>query len=288
MKFLITGANGQLGTAFGQLLGERAEGFGHALDIGESGAVEAALLRVAPDVVLNAAAMTHVDTCEREPQRAHRENALAPEVLAAMCARHGARLLHVSTDYVFSGTGATPFAENATPAPRSVYGRTKLEGEARVQAALPEALIVRTSWVYGRGRNFVAAILAQAAAGNPIRVVDDQRGRPTRALALAEGILALVERAAHGVYHLANGGEEATWWDLARAALDEAGYEGTDVERISSDSLTVDAPRPAYSVLDCDKAAQEGIRLGPWREALREHLRSDDAPEGVLRRERSA
>jgi len=281
MEFLVTGAAGQLGTALLQILGDRATGFGHELDIGDPGAMEAALLRAAPAWVLNAAAMTHVDRCEREPARARRENARAPEALAAMCARHGVRLLHVSTDYVFSGTGETPFAENATPAPRSVYGRTKLEGEARVQAALPDALIVRTSWVYGRGRNFVAAILAQAAAGRPLRVVDDQLGRPTRARDLAEGIVALVERDAAGLYHLANGGAAATWWDLARAALDEAGYGDTPVARIASDALQVDAPRPAYSVLDCGKAAREGVALRPWPEALRHHLRSDDAPGGV-------
>ena len=280
MKALVTGAAGQLGTALCAVLGSRAVGFGHELDIGDPIAVGSALSVHTPDIVLNAAAFTQVDRCEREPGLAHRENALAPEALAAACKEAGCGLVHVSTDYVFDGEGEVPFKESDPPTPRSVYGRTKLEGEARVQASLESALIVRTSWVYGRGRNFVAAILDQAANGKPIRVVDDQRGRPTRAHDLATGILALVEGGAAGLYHLAGGGE-ATWWDLARAALDGAGWGDVEVARIGSHELQTDAPRPSYSVLDCSQAAQRGVELPDWRDALMRHLRSDDAPEAV-------
>ena len=277
MRALVTGAAGQLGTALLQVLGGDAQGHGHALDIGEAAALRDALRQSRPDVVLNAAAMTQVNRCEREPARAHRENALAPEVLAIVCADLGVGLVHVSTDHVFSGEGQRPWCEEDTPAPRSVYGRTKLEGEARIQAALPDALIVRSSWIYGRGRNFVAAILAQATEGRPIRVVDDQRGRPTRALDLARGLVALVEGGAHGLYHLAGGGE-ASRWDLARAALDEAGHPDVNVARIRSHEIQTDAARPAWSVLDCRRAARDGVELPDWREALRAHLGSDDAP----------
>jgi len=277
VKALVTGAAGQLGTALCANLGSDAVGFGHELDIGDPVAMDSALAVHAPEVVLNAAAFTQVDRCERESALAHRENALAPEALAKACERAGCRLVHVSTDYVFAGEGETPFKESDPPAPRSVYGRTKLEGEARVQAVLPNALLVRTSWVYGRGRNFVAAILEQAAKDKPIRVVDDQHGRPTRAKDLAEGILALVEGGACGLYHLAGGGE-ATWWDLARAALDGAGYAAVEVARIGSHELRTDAPRPKYSVLDCSRAAHRGVELPDWREALTEHLCSEDAP----------
>ena len=280
MRALVTGTAGQLGTALRQVLGPDGIGRGHELDIGNAAAVDEELQRTQPEIVLNAAAFTHVDRCEREPRLAHRENALAPEALATVCAERGVRLVHVSTDYVFSGEGERPWREEDPPAPRSVYGRTKLEGEARVQAALPEALIVRTGWVYGRGRNFVAAILAQAAEGGPLRVVDDQRGRPTRALDLAQGIVALVEGGAHGLYHLAGGGE-ASWWDLARAALDEAGYPDMAVARIGSHEIQTDAARPAWSVLDCGRAKGLGVELPDWREALRIHLSSDDAPPQV-------
>jgi dTDP-4-dehydrorhamnose reductase len=283
MRALVTGGAGQLGSALQGVLGDETEAFGHELDIGESAAVEGALRQFRPDVVFNAAAFTQVDRCEREPRLAHRENALAPEALATVCAELGVRLVHLSTDYVFSGEGDRPWRENDAPAPRSVYGRTKLEGEARVQAVLPEALIVRTSWVYGRGRNFVAAILAQVNADGtdtPIRVVDDQYGRPTRAHDLAAGLVALVEGGAHGLYHLAGTGE-ATWWDLAREALDAAGHPDVAVARIGTHEIQTDAARPAWSVLDCEKAAGFGVTLPDWREALRAHLRSDDAPAGV-------
>ncbi len=280
MRALITGGAGQLGWALQGALGKNAEAKGHELDIGDAAAVGGALRQLQPEVVFNAAALTQVDRCEREPALAHRENALAPEVLASVCADLGIRLVHISTDYVFSGEGDRPWQEDDTPAPRSVYGRTKLEGEARVQAALPETLIVRTSWVYGRGRNFVAAILAQAGGNQPIRVVNDQYGRPTRAHDLALGLLALVERGARGVYHLAGTGE-TSWWGLAREALDAAGHPDVSVARIGSHEIQTDAARPAWSVLDCEKAARLGVVLPDWRQALRAYLRSEDAPVDV-------
>jgi dTDP-4-dehydrorhamnose reductase len=236
-----------------------------------------------PDVVVNAAAYTHVDRCEREPEAAWRANAEAPGVLAEACSRIGSRLLHLSTDYVFAGDADRPYTEDDPPAPRSTYGRTKLEGERRVQGVSGDHLIVRTSWLFGRGRNFLAAILAQARArrrgeaSGPLRVVDDQLGRPTWADDLAAGLVSLVEARATGLYHLAGGGV-ASWWDVARATLDEAGFADLVIERIATSEMHLDAPRPAWSVLDCSRAEALGIRLRPWREAVAAYLRSEDSP----------
>jgi dTDP-4-dehydrorhamnose reductase len=290
-RWIVTGCRGQLGYALCRQL-EASEACDLVaavdlpeLDVSDPAAVEHLVVGagLAPDVVLNAAAFTHVDRCEREPETAERANAVAPGLLARACAAGGARLVHVSTDYVFDGQSDRPYRETDPPAPRSAYGRTKLEGERRVAAASAGFLVVRTSWVFGRGRNFVAAILAQAEArrrgeaAGPLRVVDDQRGRPTYAEDLAAGIRALVEADARGLYHLAGGGV-ATWWDLARATLDATGHRDVVIDRIGSEELQVDAPRPAWSVLDCTKAEALGVRLRPWREALRAYLESPESP----------
>jgi dTDP-4-dehydrorhamnose reductase len=152
-----------------------------------------------------------------------------------------------------------------------------------VLAASPSFLVVRTSWVFGRGRNFIAAILDQAGkrrrgeAEGPLRVVDDQTGRPTYAVDLAAGIWRLVEVGATGLYHLANEGA-ATWWELARFCLDEAGCRDLPIQRIRSSELRVDAPRPAWSVLDTSKAQTLGVVLRRWEEAVRAYLASEASP----------
>jgi dTDP-4-dehydrorhamnose reductase len=290
-RWIIAGCRGQLGSALEQRLGDRPDAEVLAavdlpeVDLAETDAVEQLFDSVSapPDVLINAAAFTHVDRCEREPDAARRGNVDVPAVLARACARRGVRFVHVSTDYVFAGDSEIPYREDDPPAPVSSYGRTKLAGEREVLAICPEALIVRTSWVFGRGRNFIAAILDQAAqrrsgeANGPLRVVADQNGRPTYAGDLAAAILALLERNATGLFHIANAGV-ATWWDLARAALDESGYSDLTVERIRTDELTLDAPRPKWSVLDCSKAERVGVEMRDWREALVAYLKAPDSP----------
>lgn len=285
MRCFVTGAGGQLGSALRRLLGGDCSLFrGHDLDVTDAAGVASALRDCVggpPAVLVNAAAFTQVDRCEREPELAERVNAVAPAALAKVCRELSVRLVHVSTDYVFDGEARAAYRETDAPAPRSVYGRTKLAGERAVLAASPDALVVRTSWVYGRGRNFVAAVLAQAervrGGEGSLRVVDDQRGRPTYAADLAAGLLALVERGCSGLYHLANAGE-ATWWEVARAALDLRGFDDLPIQRIRTEELALAAPRPRHSVLDCEKAGQEGVRLRDWREALAAFLDSEDAP----------
>ena len=291
-RWLIAGCRGQLGHALGERLAadphhEVVAAVGREeLDLADPQAVATLFDGLAsnpPDVAVNAAAFTQVDRCEREPEAAERGNTIAPSVLAEACEKRGIRLVHVSTDYVFSGDSPIAYREQDEPKPRSVYGRTKLAGEERVLTTSANALIVRTSWLFGRGRNFIAAILAQAherragRASGPLRVVDDQYGRPTYAHDLAEAIVYLVERGAGGFYHVANRGV-ASWWELARASLDGAGYEDLNVERIRTDELTVGAPRPIRSVLDCSKAEALGVKMRSWKDAVSAYLASSDSP----------
>jgi dTDP-4-dehydrorhamnose reductase len=299
-RWLIAGCRGQLGHALCERLAEdpRNEIVASVdlpeVDLADAQAVEAlfdGLEAAPPNVVVNAAAFTHVDRCEREPEAAERGNATIPAVLVEACDKRGIRLVHVSTDYVFSGTSQVAYREQDEPKPRSVYGRTKRTGEERVMVASPDSLIVRTSWLFGRGRNFIASILEQAReirAGNrtePLRVVDDQVGRPTYARDLAEGIVFLVEHRAIGTYHVANFGV-ATWWELARACLDAAGYEDLSVERISTEELKTDAPRPKQAVLDCAKSEEFGVRMPDWSEAVKDYLASADSPLSAEREDR--
>jgi dTDP-4-dehydrorhamnose reductase len=278
--FLLTGGSGQLGSALQRALAARggaAVVLSHAqLDIADGAALERAVRGCDARVVVNCAALTKVDTCEREPELAERVNARAPARLARACAARGAKLVQLSTDYVFAGDAQRPYREDDAPAPRSVYGRTKLAGE-RAALEAPGALVVRTSWVYGRGRNFPAAILAQAREGKPLRVVADQRGRPTYAADLAEAILRLIDAGAAGIVNFANDGE-ASWLDFARAVLDGCGFADRPIQPLTTDQLGLPAPRPRYSVLDLGKARAFGLAPRDWRAALAAYLASDEAP----------
>ncbi len=301
MRWVITGSGGQLGTCLDRLLSASPEdellaAYRHReLSISEPGDV-ARLFADAeggrPDVLINAAAFTAVDACEDHYEQALAGNASGPALLAERCADAGVGLVHVSTDYVLDGQASEPYPESADCAPQTAYGRSKAEGERRVLAALPSALVVRTAWVFGPGRNFVGAILNQARLRRsgeiegPLRVVDDQRGCPTYAADLAEGLVALARLAfgpgstdperMGGVHHLCGGGE-ATWWDFAREILDRTGHADLEIDRIATGDLDLAAKRPAYSVLGCDRAAGFGVRLRPWREALAAYL---DSPDG--------
>lgn len=290
--WFVTGSYGQLGRALMERLTHANTPVSGCdideLDVAEPDAVRKRLASLPrPLVWANAAGFTQVDRCEREPEVAARANAVAPAVLAEACAVAGVRLVHVSTDYVFPGDARRPYREDDPTGPRSVYGRTKLAGECAVLAASDDFLVVRTSWVFGAGRNFIAAVLDQAArrragtASGPLRVVDDQTGRPTYAVDLADAIVRLVEAGARGLVHVANQGV-ATWWDLARRALDGAGYADIEIERIKSSDLVTDAARPAWSVLDTTRAESLGVKSRSWQDAVTAYLRSDHAPLAVL------
>ena len=288
-QWVITGRAGQLGSCLEAQLGARAGASVLALsrdelDLADPGAVDAWFDSSSAgdvDVFVNAAAYTAVDRAEQEEALAARINGDAPGRMAERCAAAHIRFVHVSTDYVFDGAATQPYAVDALTAPVTAYGRTKRLGEQTVQAAMADALIVRTSWVFGPGKNFVLAILRQAAlrrrgeVAGPLTVVDDQRGAPTYAADLADGIIRLCGADARGLYHLSNAGA-ITWRDFARAILDETGHGDLAIDPITTESLALPAHRPAYSVLDTSRAAALGVSLRDWRDALRAYLETLD------------
>ncbi|MEX2465538.1 MAG: dTDP-4-dehydrorhamnose reductase [Gemmatimonadota bacterium] len=282
-RLLVTGAAGLLGTevvAAAERRGYTVEPATRAdLDVTDLDAVRAGLgdrpVERRLEAVLHCAAYTAVDGAEAEPELAARVNGDGTAHVARAAAEAGARLVHVSTDYVFDGERRTPYRPDDPPRPRSVYGRTKLAGERAALASAPSALVVRTSWLYGAGgRNFVTAMLERGrtdASPSPLRVVDDQLGRPTWARNVAEGMLDLLERRVRGVWHVADGGE-ATWLDLAREAYRLCGID-TALEPTTTEAWGAPAPRPAYSVLDLTGTeALLGRERMHWREALRRYL----------------
>ena len=235
------------------------------------------------DAVINAAAHTKVDACESEAELAYQVNALGPGAWARSMYEREVRFIHVSTDYVFAGDGDRPYREDDPTDPRTVYGKTKRAGEIAVLGANPSALIARTSWVFGPGRNFVEAILGQAEsrrngdAEGALRVVDDQLGSPTSARDLAAALVELCIspvselRQAKGLLHLRNAGE-TTWFGFAEKILDHAGYSDLAIEPVATSAFKTAAPRPAYSVLDCSLAIRLGIEIRHWNEALASYL----------------
>jgi dTDP-4-dehydrorhamnose reductase len=278
--WLVTGAGGQLGTDVVQLLrAYRADvtTVDHrALDVTDAAAAERVLTDAAPDVVINCAAYTEVDAAETDEATATLINGVAPGHLARWCAANGARLIHVSTDYVFAGDATTPYDVGHEVDPRSAYGRSKAAGERAVLAAGGDAHVVRTAWVYGvAGPNFVKTIARLAGERETLSVVDDQRGSPTWSLHLARGLTALgVADVAPGIWHCTGAGE-TTWYGFARAVFDELGLDPSRVQPTTSADFPRPAPRPAYSVLSMRKWREAGLpELPDWRAALHEAVKT--------------
>jgi dTDP-4-dehydrorhamnose reductase/4-ketoreductase len=282
MRWLVTGAGGMLGRDVVDELrrrGAQVTALDRAgLDITDAGRVAAALAGHRPDVVVNCAAYTAVDAAESDEETALRINGDGPRLLARACAAHGARLIHVSTDYVFSGEDrSTPYPEDHPPTPRTAYGRTKLAGERAVREELPEAsAIVRTAWLYGvHGRSFVRTMIDLEARRDTVDVVDDQRGQPTWSADVAARIAdlgPLVGPGLHGVFHATASGE-ASWYDLAREVFRLLGADPGRVRPVGSDAFPRPAPRPAYSALAHGRWREAGLEpLRDWRAALHEAL----------------
>ena len=276
MRILVSGANGQLGSdclevlADGEVLGLDLPD----LDIADATSVRAAFGDFRPDVVLNCAAYTAVDRAETDEAAADRANREGPAVLAAACAAAGARLVHISTDYVFSGdrTVPEPWCESDEPAPRTVYGRTKLAGERAIAASGCEYVVLRTAWLYGaRGRNFPKTML-RLALKNPsdtARVVADQWGSPTWSRRLAEQIRAVVLAPGRvsGLCHAAGLGR-ATWFEFAEAFLSLMGVPHR-LSPCKTSEYPTSAHRPANSILECANLGASGLLvLDGWRDAL--------------------
>ncbi|MGB7961603.1 MAG: dTDP-4-dehydrorhamnose reductase [Propionicimonas sp.] len=278
MTWLIVGSWGQLGRELLAALADQdVVGIDRAdVDITDPAAVDAAFASFRPTVVVNAAAYTAVDAAETDRATALSINGTAVEHLARAAAAAGvARLLHVSTDYVFPGTGSTPYAEDAEPGPASVYGQTKLVGERAVLGLLPDSgYVVRTAWLYGEhGNNFVKTMLRLERQRETLSVVDDQIGQPTAARDLAHQIRLLAESAAPaGIYHGTNSGQ-TSWFGLTQEIFGLIGADPDRVRPTDTASFPRPAPRPAYSVLGHDRWAAVGLpEMRPWQEALAETL----------------
>ena len=278
MKVLVTGSNGQLGTELVSRYADRTSdtvfvGDLPDLDITSPESVAALFDEITPDVVINCAAWTAVDAAEENERGAYAVNAEGPAVLATQCARVGARLVHISTDYVFAGDASEPYQENDHAAPVTAYGRTKLAGEKYVEEILPDNhVIVRTAWLYGvNGQNFVKTILGALEQRDSLSVVTDQVGQPTYAGDLADQIVDLIDiPEARGIFHATNSGV-ASWFEFARQIVTEIGGDPERILPTDSSSFVRLAPRPPYSVLGHGRWAEIGMQpMRDWRNALHE------------------
>ncbi|MGA6098706.1 dTDP-4-dehydrorhamnose reductase [Stutzerimonas marianensis] len=284
MRILVCGANGQVGHE----LVDRARTYGlealgmtrEQLDITRTEAVCDAVHNLGPGLVINAAAYTHVDNAEANAAQAYAVNRDGAASLAEACRRTSIPLLHISTDYVFSGEARQPYKETDAVAPTGVYGESKLAGERVIQTTLQQHLILRTSWVYGvHGHNFVKTMLRLGRQRDALSVVADQHGCPTAAASIAEVLLELAkrhlkgERLAWGTYHY-SGRSPCTWYDFAVEIFRQAAAKGLldkepKVSSISTSQYPTPARRPAWSVLDCSKFESTfGIPTHDWREEL--------------------
>jgi dTDP-4-dehydrorhamnose reductase len=277
LKVLVTGSKGMLGTDLVRVLAPAHTVIGvdvDELDIADLKEVNDRVAALSPDVLINVAAFTDVDGSEAKEDTAFRVNAEGAANLALACRGRPTALIHLSTDYVFDGKKQGPYLEEDPADPLSAYGRSKWAGEQRIRDILPNACVVRTAWLYGKGgRNFVKAILEQAARKKRLQVVDDQRGAPTYTFDLAGALRRVAEQGLEGTYHVTNRGA-CTWLEFAKQILVFADRTDVEIEPISTDALGRPAPRPANSVLSCDKFEKAtGMHLRPWAEALKAYLR---------------
>jgi dTDP-4-dehydrorhamnose reductase len=283
MRIAVTGRKGQVARA----LDERGPGRGHEivllgrpeLDLEDPGGTARAIARARPDLVVSSAAFTAVDAAESAAEAAFRVNGAGAGAVAAAAAALGVPVVHLSTDYVFSGEGERPWREDDPIGPRSVYGASKAAGEAAVREANADHVILRTAWVYAPfGHNFARTMLRLASTRDEVRVVADQVGTPTAAFEIAEGVLTVAENLARdpapslrGLFHMTAAGA-ATWADFAEAIFAESAAHGgpaARVVRIATADYPTPAQRPANSRLDCSRlAATHGVALPPWRESV--------------------
>lgn len=260
------------------------------IDIRDERQTIEAVEKVRPEVVVNVAAYTDVDGCEAEQEKAFAVNAEGMKHLALAARGSRAKVVYLSTDYVFDGSKTEPYLETDPPRPLNVYGLSKLQGERYVQALAEDGLIIRTQWLYGRyGKNFVSSVLHQAEEKRVLSIVDDQIGSPTYTVDLSKAISALIRQGATGIFHVTNRGI-CSWYAFGEAVLKWSGRSDVRVVPMTSRELCRPARRPLYSALSGERLMREaGMSLRPWPEALRDYLRSIDrlAPEkGVLEDER--
>lgn len=274
MRIVITGHRGQLGAALKELLAGQ-ELFLVDLpeyDITDPDSIIDSIVSFRPDVVIHGAAMTNVDNCERNPDLAFRVNALGTQNITLACGRCGADMVHISTNDVFDGTLGRPYNEWDTPAPKSVYARSKAAAEFYVRSLLIHFYIVRTAWLYGRGGdNFVTKIIAAADRLGALRVVTDEVSAPTYAPDLAEAIVRLSQTRHYGIYHFTNDGF-CSRYEWARKILELSGRGDVRVEPITTAEWQRAAPPPLYAPIANMSGAALGITLRPWEDALQEYF----------------
>jgi dTDP-4-dehydrorhamnose reductase len=282
MKVAVIGANGQLGTDTARAFeesGDEVVALAHSdIEIADRDSVFAALRGMRPRIVVNTAAMHHVDNCEREPEKAFAVNAVGARNLAFAARDIGALLIHVSTDYVFDGAKTSPYLETDCPRPLNVYGNSKLAGEHFVECVAERYFVVRTSGLYGKapcrakgGRNFVELMLKLGRERGEVRVVDDERVSPTNTRELARQIVALSRSDAYGLYH-ATAESSCSWHEFAQTIFALAQTQ-VNVKVASPDEFPAKTPRPKYSVLENRALKLAGLNtLGTWEEGLCDYL----------------
>lgn len=285
-KVLLTGCNGQLGRAIQKEYGDsvsfiktdmiEAEGI-VTLDISDIDAVMTMVKTERPDVIINCAAFTNVDSCETNEDTAYKANAIGPRNLAIASAEVGAKLVHISTDYVFEGNGTRPYLEFDTPNPVSAYGRTKLAGENFVKEFADKYFILRTAWLYGDGKNFVKTMLRLAETHDEVSVVCDQKGSPTSAVELAKMIHFLEPTDSYGLYHATCEGD-TNWADFTETIFKKKGLS-TKVNHVTSEEYAkmnpASANRPKYSILENKmlKLTTDAFSMANWEDALDVYLK---------------
>lgn len=274
MKAMIFGATGLLGKALvREWTGDEVIGMGSgAVDIRDAARVREVVRESKPEWIVLAAAYTDVDGCEAHADAAMSVNRDGAVNVAQAAKQAGAKLLFLSSDYVFDGKKTSPYEVSDARNPQSVYGRSKAEAEVRLLEVLPEACIARTSWLFGTGgKCFPDTILKLAASRPALDVVSDQRGCPTYSVDLARAIISLCRAGAHGIVHVTNSGN-CSWFEFAQEIVKDAGL-AVEVRPVSSAQMARPAPRPAYSVLSATRLQHYGIEMPEWKDALRRYLK---------------
>ncbi|MBQ0115575.1 MAG: dTDP-4-dehydrorhamnose reductase [Bacteroidales bacterium] len=281
MKILITGANGQLGNEMRIVLGNHHEHSAlftdiEELDLTQSDAVSKFVANNNIDIIVNCAAYTAVDSAEDNPELCHKINVEAVRNLATASREYGARIIHISTDYVFDGSQNLPYNETTQTCPKSVYGRTKLEGERILLETSPDSIVIRTAWLYSPfGKNFVKTMIKLGQEKDSLKVVYDQVGTPTYARDLARAIVTIInsDNWVSGIYHFTNEGV-TSWFDFTKAIHRIAGINSCTVMPCRTDEFPTKASRPSYSVLDKSKIKSTfSVEVPYWEESLKDCIK---------------
>lgn len=275
MKILVTACNGQLGVDVTEHFKKSCDVAAYKdvdLDITDKGKVLSVVKKEKPDVIINTAAITNVDGCEKNEELAFKVNAVGAEVMALAAKEVGATLVHISTDYVFDGSSKDAYKETDKPCPQSAYGRTKLEGEKRV-AKYDKSCILRTAWLYGpHGNNFVKTMMRLGKENGKVSVVTDQVGNPTSTFELIRIIDAVLKSGKHGIFHATCNGH-CSWNEFAREIFKKAGMDSVAVGDVTTEQFPRPAKRPAYSDLSKDKLLTEcEYKATDWHDALTEYF----------------